>query len=306
VPLAFALPLLALATAPAEAAGPVRLPECAQAQRVELAAGPAREPPNVCVSPGRPTYFLFDAPLREGSVRVEERGRFTDMAVGERSVIVYPSGRVVAGKPLALTACFADGVAPACATFLLVPHADHATSEVTVVRAPRTEEDTQKELTRKEALIEQLQADLARTRAGCQGPGGLTGPLALGLLRDGEPLKGADISTDIRENYGRSFAELKVEKVASWRARGRIAVAVSLRNKGERTWEPGEVTLRAATGTPLQVLSVWPREPLPPGASALVVVEAATPEEARPPGPYTLTFGPEDEPSLVLTRVRFP
>ena len=24
------------------------------------------------------------------------------------------------------------------------------------------------------------------------------------------------------------------------------------------------------------------------------------------PGPYTLTFGPEDEPSLVLERVRFP
>ncbi len=58
-----------------------------------------------------------------------------------------------------------------------------------------------------------------------------------------------------------------------------------------------KATLRASTGAPLQVLSVWPQQPLPPGASALMVVEAATPEEGPPPGLYTLTFGPEDGPS---------
>ena len=80
---------------------------------------------------------------------------------------------------------------------------------------------------------------------------------------------------------------------------------MSLSNRGALPWDPREVTLRASTGAPLQVLSVWPRQPLLPGTSTLVVV-AAAPETALPPGPYTLTFGPEEQPSLVLTGVTFP
>uniref|UniRef100_UPI00286CFFAD DUF2381 family protein n=1 Tax=Archangium sp. TaxID=1872627 RepID=UPI00286CFFAD len=273
---------LALSTAPAEATESVRPLECAQTRRVELRAGPASRPPEVCVSPGRPTHFLFDTPLREGGVRLEERESFTDMAVGGQSVTVYPSKRVVAGKPYTLTACFADGTAPACATFLLVPHPTQATSEVTVVRPPPPEVDLQRELARQRALVEQLQAQLARTQTECQGPTGLTGLLAPGLLRDGESLKGTDISEDVISN---GTGDLRLDNAASYRAGSRLAVAVSLGNKGTLAWEPREVTLRASTGAPLQVLSVWPREPLLPGASALVVVEAATPEEALPPGP---------------------
>jgi len=305
VPLALPATLLglALSTVPEQAAGSVRPLECAPAQRVELRAGAVSRPPQVCVSPGRPTHFLFDTPLREGSVKLEERERFADMAVGGRSVTVYPSEHVVAGKPLTLTACFADGAAPACATFLLVSHPAQATSEVTVVRLPPPEVDLQRELARQRALVEQLQAQLARTQAECQGPTGLTGLLAPGLLRDGESLKGADISADV--TY-KAAVDLRPDNAASYRAGSRIAFAMSLHNKSPLAWEPREVTLRASTGAPLQVLSVWPRQPLLPGASARVVVEAVTPEEALPPGPYTLTFGPEDEPSLVLERVRFP
>jgi len=149
----------------------------------------------------------------------------------------------------------------------------------------------------------QLQGQLARTQAECQGPTGLTGLLASGLLRDGESLKGADISADVTYKL---TGDLRPDNAASYRAGSRIAFTMSLHNKSPLAWEPREVTLRASTGAPLQVLSVWPRQPLLPGASARVVVEAATPEEALPPGPYTLTFGPEDEPSLVLERVRFP
>ncbi|WP_309895996.1 DUF2381 family protein [Archangium sp.] len=278
--------------------------ECARVQRVELGAGPASRPPEVCVSPGKPTHFLFDTPLREAGVRLEERERFIDMAVGGQSVTVYPSKRVVAGKPYTLTACFADGAPPACSTFLLVPHPTQATSEVTVVRPPPPEVDLQRELARQRALVEQLQAQLARTQAECQGPTGLTGLLAPGFLRDGESLKGADISTEI--TYKQKTGDLRPDNVASYRAGSRIAFAMSLRNKSPLAWDPREVTLRAPTGAPLQVLSVWPRQPLLPGESARVVVEAATPEEGPPPGPYILTFGPEDEPSLVLEQVRFP
>jgi uncharacterized protein (TIGR02268 family) len=303
VPLAFALPLLVLAIAPTVGAESARPLECARAQRVELGGEPTRRPPEVCVSPGEPTHFLFDAPLREGGVQLEERERFVDMAEGERSVTVYPSERVVAGKPLTLTACFADGAAPACASFLLVPGVGQATGKVTVVRPPPPEVDLQRELTRQRALVGQLQSQLARTRAECRGPGGITGLLAPGLLLDGESLQGADISKRVTDTRTR---DLRLYKVATWRARGRVAVAVSLRNRGTQPWEPQEVTLRASTGAPLQVLSVWPQQPLPPGASALVVVEAAIPDEAPPPGPYTLTFGSEIVPSLVLTGVTFP
>lgn len=294
---------LALSVAPAEATESVRPLECARAQRVELHAGPAGRPPEVCVSPGRPTHFFFDTPLQEGGVRLEERERFADMAVGGQSVAVYPSKRVVSGKPLTLTACFADGAAPACATFLLVPQPEQATSEVTVVRPPPPEVDLQRELARQRALVEQLQAQLARTQVECQGPTGLTGLLAPALIQDGESLEGADIEKEV--TYKRT-GDLKLHNAAAYRARSRVAVAVSLRNSGALAWEPREVTLRASTGAPLQVLSVWPRQPLLPGASALVVVEATAPEEALPLGPYTLTFGPEDEPSLVLEQVRFP
>ncbi len=169
MPLAFALPLLVLAIAPTVGAESARPLECARAQRVELGGEPTRRPPEVCVSPGEPTHFLFDAPLREGGVQLEERERFVDMAEGERSVTVYPSERVVAGKPLTLTACFADGAAPACASFLLVPRVGQATGKVTVVRPPPPEVDLQRELTRQRALVGQLQSQLARTRAECRG-----------------------------------------------------------------------------------------------------------------------------------------
>jgi uncharacterized protein (TIGR02268 family) len=79
-------------------------------------------PPVVCGSPRTSTTFRFDSPLAPQSVRIQGRERFEDVAVEQKSLIVVPPANLLPGERLEVAVCFADGMIPACASFVLVGH----------------------------------------------------------------------------------------------------------------------------------------------------------------------------------------
>jgi hypothetical protein len=84
------LALVVLMRAGAAAPQP-RVPDCeATSPRLELSAEPGGQVPSVCISPGLPTTFWFDAALVPGAVEVRGREHFADVATGTRSFTVVP------------------------------------------------------------------------------------------------------------------------------------------------------------------------------------------------------------------------
>jgi uncharacterized protein (TIGR02268 family) len=139
VPLAFppGLFVLALLAAPPDAAEPPPEDVCETASsRIELTGGPTAKPPPVCLGPGLPITFQFDGLLKPGSVRIEQRERFVDVSVGSRSLTLLPPGNLETGEHFRVEVCFADGAAPACATFVLRAHPGLGMSRVEVFRQP--------------------------------------------------------------------------------------------------------------------------------------------------------------------------
>jgi len=72
--------LLTLTLLAATLPPPSALPACPS--RLELVAEPEGALPEVCLSPGLPTTFRFDAPLPPGAVQVKGRERLGDMPLG--------------------------------------------------------------------------------------------------------------------------------------------------------------------------------------------------------------------------------
>jgi uncharacterized protein (TIGR02268 family) len=76
----------------------------------------------------------------------------------------------------------------------------------------------------------------------------------------------------------------------SFRAAGRVAVTIRLRNpKGAAPWtaQNAMMVLEDRKGVELKVLEVWPREPIPPGGTLRMVVEAEL-SDVTAQGPFTL------------------
>ncbi|WP_309888044.1 DUF2381 family protein [Archangium sp.] len=293
---------LALSTTPVEASASPRPPECSPIQSIELTPGRAGPPPTVCVSPGQPTNFHFDAQLREGGLVLEERERFEDVGEGKRSVTLYPARGGTWGKPLSLEVCFADGAAPACATFRLVLHPGRATHEVRVMRTTRTAEELQREKEEMEARLRQLEEELVRTRAACAAPSGMTGLVTQGHVTPEQPVTAKWVYELVTQGEGNALA---FRQGSTYRGAGRVAIMATLMNPGPLAWKTEGAVLSAPSGAKLRVLSVWQEAPLSPGASTRVVVEVeATAQEAL--GPHTLMLWGEDGRALQLGNVTFP
>ncbi len=298
------LPLLLLA-APPEATEPSRLLECEPANpRVELTAEPGGKVPVVCVGSGRSTTLRFDSPLAPAAVDIPERERFVDVAVGKTSLLVVPPENLAPGERLKVAVCFADGAAPACATFWLVAHPGRAMQQVDVFRQPRPVAYYQQVAEAAQAEARQCRTEVQQLRAGGGTQGGLTALLAAGLMEREWGVAARDIRSIIRVHEG---AALTLREGYSYRARGRVAVEVWLSNPGARAWSVAGAALRGPHGELMKGLTSWQPAPLLPGGKqGRVVVELpATEEEAR--GTYTLTLWDEDQArTITLANVTFP
>ena len=309
--LASAIGLLALsllATVP-EAAEP-SLPDACELAGPHIALTPesVANPPVVCISPDLSLTLRFDSQLQPGSEKLQQRERFQEFNPGERSLMLVPPERLVAGERFKVEACFADGEAPACATVLLLAHPALGMQQVKVFRQALPVAYFQEVAREAQTDNQRLGEELRRLRAEHGAPDGLRGVFASELLTP------AGIACKrLLDNVTKAKANaLGVKDVIACRARGRVAVEVKLTNPGT-AWMAAGAVLRGLRGEVLKSLPLWQPEPIPasaPGVESLnwgrVVVEVpATEAEAR--GTYTLTlWDAEQQRTVTLGNITFP
>jgi uncharacterized protein (TIGR02268 family) len=269
---------------------------------VELPAEPGAKAPVVCLTPGLPLTFSFDSPLTPGSVRLGEAEWFVDTATGKQMLTLKPREKLEAGKRSEVAVCFADGAAPACATFVLVTHPGLGMQEVKVSRQKRPVEDYQRAEREARAEAERCQAEVRQLRAEREAPEGLRGALASGLVgKQGIALN--DLTRSVPQKEGNALTS---DSVRTYRAEGHVAVDAWLLNPGTRPWVAAGAVLRGTNGQVLKPLPLWQPEPIAPGKKGRVVVEVlATGKQAQ--GTYTLTLWDEEQKRTVtLGHVTFP
>ncbi len=275
----FVLLALMLLDGPA-VAQPMAAPCQTGVQHIELPAVSSGELPTVCVSSGQATTLSFDTDFLHESLTLEGREKFAKAHVSESTVKLVPSEKLVPGEKLKLTVRFKDDDAPAGAALVLAVHAVQATPYVEVHREKRTVESCQRELKEKEAALQQCRADNERLRNERNGPGGIIGLRASGLMDEG------GVATRvITKNVTNAAANVfTASRVTAYRSALRVAVEVFLVvPKDAPPWraESATLTLQGRKGVELKVVALWPSEPIATGAlGGSVFVEAETPADA--------------------------
>lgn len=287
------------------------------ASRIELAADSGGEAREVCISLELPTTFRFDSPLAPGALELRGRKPFEDVAPGTRSFTLHPPADIQSGERFKVVVGFADGAAPATATFILVGHPALGMRQVEVFRDKRTVEDMQRENQQEREKSRQLAQELERRRAE-SGPGGIAGLIASGLMVVEERAQGVVARSLSRDVTSGPSNALDIGTVISLRSAlpfiegqepgVRVAVAMWLKNPGAEPWTARDAVLvgRGREARPVRVL--WQPSPIEPGTEtpALVVVETElTAREAR--DTFTLKLWDETGARLVtLGQVTFP
>ncbi|HEX8438812.1 MULTISPECIES: DUF2381 family protein [Archangiaceae] len=304
---------LALLSTPSAVSAALSVDECeAASPRIELAAVPTKgQAPVVCIGPGLPITFRFDSLLQQEFLKLQERGWFEDWALGRQTLMLVPRENLVAGKRTEVEVCFADGAAPACATFVLVVHPGLGMQEVKVLRQPRPVAHFQQVAKEAEAEVQQCRAEVRQLRAERGVPDGLRGAVASGLVNLGRGVDGKDLSDSATEKEGNALVK---HRVYSYRAKERVAVEVYLANPGTTPWTAAGAVLRGPKGEVFKPLPVWQPDPIlpadPQGERGIqvgrVAVEVlATEKEAR--GTYTLILWDADrQRTVTLGNVTFP
>ncbi|WP_375767130.1 DUF2381 family protein [Archangium gephyra] len=304
MPLASPMGLLALALLASSPQATMLSPPdvCETASpRVDLSAEPPATPPLVCISPDVPLTLRFDTPLQPGSVRVEQRERFEEVNPGQQTLTLVPPKKLEAGERFLLDVCFADGAAPACASFVLRVHPALGLSQVKVFRKPRTVESFREGEKAAQAEAWQCQEEVRQLRAERGAPEGLRGVLASGLLgKKGILFK--ELTKSVTQAKGN---DLRLEQARSYRTEGRVAVDVWLDNTGTLPWTAAGAVLRGPKGEVLKLLPLWQQEPGAEGWRRVVVEVPASETEAR--GTYTLIlWDAELKRTVTLGNVTFP
>jgi uncharacterized protein (TIGR02268 family) len=271
-----------------------------EGQCIELTADGTNEVPEVQISPGQPTTFHFDTDVRADGLTLENRERF-EVAPGKRILTLVPSERVRGEKPSTVTVCFADGEAPACATFRLVVHPAIGERQVRIFRHPRPVDSVQAELKKTREELVGLHAEIERLRAERDRPDGLTGLLASGMMDE----KGIP-SSEITNFTKRKSNTLRPWRVMTLRAPGRVAIGLGLENpEGAKPWIPRGAKLVGPKGEVLDA-TFWPAEPIPPGEERRVWIEVMAPD-AQTVGTFILKIWEADgQRTFVIGNVTFP
>jgi len=269
----------------------------------------------VCINPNQPTTFLFDSPLVPDSAELQGRERFADVAMGIRSVTLLPSEGIQPGERFTMAVRFADGAAPANASFSLVGHPSFGARKVEVFRHKRTVEDYQREIQEEREKSQRLGEELERLRTQ-NGPGGLTGLIASGLMtmddkKNGVVTRTLDIETrtprkTIHAERGISYRS-STTREHEGRAVVRIAVAMVLRNPDPQPWSSAGAALERKGQEPRPARVFWQASPIAPdsGTGLFVVEWELTAGEAQ--GAFTVKAWDESGHRLILLNgVTFP
>ncbi len=300
--------LAALLAGAAQAAEPPPVPRCAATARFDLAAGAPEGAPEVCASADETTTFVFDSRVAVGAVEFQPGGRLAHWALGEDGLSLYVilKADYLPGERVRVTVRFADGAAPASASFWLVGHASRRTRRVEVFRQPRPPDVLKRERDEAQAEARQCQEDKARLLAERGEPGGLMGTAWLegaGVVASG------DIFSQVRERptnalgllgaWSYSYTPTGESRPAS------VAVRLSLTNPGAEPWTLAGAALVDSTGEEVE-LARWQGAPIPTNEAGAVVVGIKG-ERAQLGCPCTLKLWEAQGPRTVtLGSVTFP
>jgi uncharacterized protein (TIGR02268 family) len=257
--------------------------------------------PEVPIQPGRLTTFLLGAPLKLAGVELEEREGFSRVGSLEDALLLMPSSALVVGRRLKLRLRFVEGTVPASADFVLVVSTE-AEPQVEVNLQPGMPYSTWQEAEAERIKLRQVRAELERER---EKPDGLTGLLAEGrMAEDGVTARRLLWQQDFTQRPGQP---LSVPWVIGYRARGVVALALTVDNFSSRPWTAAGASLVGEEGVRLKVVRVWPTAPLAAGARDQRVVVEAEVTEAQARGRFTLSLWQEGEPASVsLEGITFP
>ena len=278
-----ALLALALLAGAAQAAEPLPVPRCTANPRVDVTTDSMGQAPEVCVSPDEPTAFVFDSRLALGAVEFQPEGRLADWAQGKEGLTLHviPRGNYLPGERVRVTVRFADGAAPASATFWLVGHAVRGARRVEVFRQPRLADVLKKEKDEAQAEARQCQEDKTRLLTERKEPGGLMG--AAWLERE-TPVASKDISRGLKQFPANALGALKATSYSQPKGEthpGSMAIRIQLANPGTEPWTAVGAVLKDATGTEVE-LSAWQESAIASGVPGFVVMGAE-----REPGQLT-------------------
>ncbi|HEX5745081.1 MAG TPA: DUF2381 family protein [Archangium sp.] len=299
--------LAALLAGAAQASEPPPVPRCAATARFDLAAGSPEVAPDVCASADETTTFVFDSRVAVGAVEFQPVGRLADWALGQEglSLHVMPKGDYLPGERVKVTVRFADGAAPASASFWLVGHAAKGTRRVYVFRQPRPPDVCEKERDEAQAETHQCQEDKARLLAEREEPGGLLGAAWLegaGVVAS----KKLDFLTVPPANalilkgaWSYSYTPTGESRPAS------VAVRLGLLNPGAEPWTLAGAALVDKAGEEVE-LTRWQEAPIPANGAGAVVVGLKG-ERAQLGCPCTLKLWEAQGPrTFTLGNVTFP
>ncbi|WNG55230.1 DUF2381 family protein [Archangium gephyra] len=292
---AAALLRLVLLAAPVEGSAP---PACEMGTRhLELTADTPGEALAVCIHPGLPTSFLFDAKLAR--VELPGRERFVVMAA-EMGLTLVPQGAFARGERVPVSVTFEDGADPAGMRFSLVVHPFEAARLVQVTRQPRSLESYREGEQQARAEARQCGEDKARLEAECGGQRGLLGLLAQELLREGG-IADKNIIKNITSHPGNTLTSVEARsyRLDTGRVEGghkvvRLLVEQVLRNHGSTPWTPAGAVLVGPKGEEWKALGVWTQGPIAPGEKRVVGMEVEMTEEAAR-GTFTLKWWGQEE-----------
>jgi uncharacterized protein (TIGR02268 family) len=232
--------------------------------------------------------------------------RSVGVAQGDDFVTINPRRGFLPGERVKVTVRFADGAAPASATFWLVGQGGLGARRVEVFRQPRPPDVLKKERDEAQAEARQCQEDKARLLAEREAPGGLMG--AVGLETTGSRAF-KDWGWRVRRQPADAL-RVRAARSYSYTLTGdtrpaSVAVRLYLQNPGAEPWALAGAALVDSTGEQVE-LATWQQVPLPARGDGAVVVGIEG-ESARLGCPCTLKLWEAGGPRTVtLENVTFP
>ncbi|QRK06684.1 DUF2381 family protein [Archangium violaceum] len=300
--------VVSLLAGAAQAAEPPPRPRCAATARFDLAAAAPEGAPEVCASADETTTFVFDSRVAVGAVEFQPGERLAHWALGQDGLSLYatPKADYLPGERVKVTVRFADGAAPASASFWLVGHASRGTRRVVVFRQPRPPDVLKNERDEAQAEARQCQEDKARLLAEREEPGGLMG---VAWLERAGTLASRPLFGSVREQPGNALG-LEATKSFSYTLSDEtrpvsVAVRLALKNPGAEPWTLAGAALVDKAGEEVE-LARWQEAPIPANGAGAVVVGIEG-ERAQLGCPCTLKLWEATGPRTVtLESVTFP
>jgi uncharacterized protein (TIGR02268 family) len=224
------------------------------------------------VSADEPTTFVFDSRLPPGAVELLPDNRSMGVAQGDDFVTVNPRREFLPGERVKVTVRFADGAAPASATFWLVGHGGLGARRVEVFRQPRPLDVLEKERDEAQAEARQCQEDKARLLAEREGPGGLMG---VAWLEEAGSLASNNLGSLKRDQPADALRVLAARNyshtVTGEASPASVAVRLRLQNPSAEPWTLAGAALVDSTGQQVE-LAAWQQAPIPANDVGAIVV----------------------------------